>query len=72
MEAWDVRFREEYQQLVDRITKLNKLIVKYKADTLDFKPKCKLGLLSDQLEVMNEYKHILEVRAEIEGVDIWD
>ena len=44
------------------------MLIKLRAGTLDFTPKCPASLLCDQERVMNEYLDILEERAEIEGV----
>lgn len=41
------RFRAEYYQTKIRYDKLHKMIIKYEANTLDFKPSCSLGLLKD-------------------------
>lgn len=65
---WQVRFREEYRDLKNRQAKLHKMLVRYDAGTLDFKPTCPIELLKEQEIVMNEYMRILEIRAEIEVV----
>lgn len=46
------------------------MLVKYEAGTLDFEPNCTLGLLKKQAFHMESYIHILEVRAEIEHIDL--
>lgn len=65
---WQVRFREEYRDLKNRQAKLHKMLVRYDAGTLDFKPTCPIELLKEQEIIMNEYMRILEIRAEIEVV----
>lgn len=65
---WQARFRGEYKGLKDRYNKLHRMIVKYDAGTLDFKPTCPVELLRQQEIVMSEYMRILEIRAQIEGV----
>lgn len=65
---WQSRFRGEYKELKDRYNKLHKMIVKYDAGTLDFKPTCPIELLRRQKTAMGEYLNILEIRAEIENV----
>lgn len=65
---WQVRFKEEYCDLKNRQAKLHKMLVKYDAGTLDFKPTCPVELLRQQEIVMSEYMRILEIRAQIEGV----
>lgn len=65
-----VRFIAEYLQLKIRYDKLHKMIVKYEAGTLDFTPDCSLELLKKQASLMGQYLYVLEMRAEIEGVDL--
>lgn len=64
------RFIAEYLQTKIRYDKLHKMIVKYKANTLNFKPNCSIELLMEQAKYMGKYLHILEVRAEIEGIEL--
>ena len=68
MPEWQTRFIREYRDLKNRKAKLHKMIVKYDAGTLDFKPTCPVELLRQQEITMSEYMRILEIRAEIEGV----
>lgn len=65
------RMVDEYWQTKERYDKLRRMIVKYEAGTLDFKPKCTVGLLRDQLDTMRHYLEVLEIRAEIEDVDLF-
>lgn len=46
------------------------MTVKYEAGTLDFEPDCELGLLLEQKKYMGLYLNKLEVRAEVEGIDL--
>lgn len=69
-EDYKVRFVKEYKELKERYGKLHKMIVKAEARTLDFEPDCPLDLLKQQAKAMGEYLHILEIRAEIERIDI--
>ena len=64
------RFLAEYVQTKIRYEKLHKMIVKYEAGKLDFTPICSLELLKKQASAMGNYLYILEMRAEIEGVDL--
>lgn len=64
------RMKAEYWQLKIRYEKLHKMVVKYEAGTLGFEPKCSLELLKQQKSFMGQYLYTLEVRAEIEGVDL--
>lgn len=72
MEDYKQRMIEEYQQTKARYQKLHKMLVKHDAGTLDFTPTCPIGLLRDQQSTMGHYLNILEIRAEIEGVDLDD
>lgn len=65
---WHGRFRCEYKDLKYRYNNLHRMIVKYDAGTLDFKPTCPIDLLRRQKAIMGEYLNILEIRAEIENV----
>ena len=64
------RFKAEYYQTKTRYDKLHRMIVQYEAGTLDFKPTCSLELLKAQAKHMGNYLFTLEIRAEIENVDI--
>lgn len=64
------RLKKEYKETKERYDKLHKMIIKYIAGTLDFKPTCKLELLEEQAKYMGLYLKILEIRAEIEKVDL--
>lgn len=64
------RMKNEYAELKDRYTKLHRMCVKYDAGTLEFAPTCPIELLREQKAVMGRYLNILEIRAEIEGVEL--
>lgn len=64
------RFKGEYYQVKERYERLRKMVVRYQAGTLNFEPKCDLELLKSQLSAMRDYIYILEVRAQIEGVEL--
>lgn len=49
---WQTRFRIEYSELKERYTKLHKMLVKYDAGTLEFKPTCPIELLRKQKATM--------------------
>lgn len=70
MEDYRVRFRNECHELIERYNNLRRMIIKHKGGTLDFKPTCPIELLERQRDAMAEYIEILEVRAEIEGIEI--
>ena len=64
------RFIAEYYQTKIRYNKLHKTVVKYEANKLEYKPTCSIELLKQQLSHMGQYLYDLEVRAEIEGVEL--
>lgn len=64
------RFKAEYYQLTTRLEKLNKTIIKALANTLDFELNCDVELLEQQSYSMLQYKKCLEIRAEIEGIEL--
>jgi hypothetical protein len=64
------RFKAEYYQTKDRYTNLRAMCVKYEAGTLDFEPKCPLSLLNAQARFMDNYLKALEVRAQIENIEL--
>lgn len=64
------RFVIEYNELTERIGKLENMLTKYANGKLDFEPDCPITLLKEQLKVMTEYQHILKKRSVIEGIDI--
>ena len=64
------RFQAEYLQTKIRYNKLHKMLVKYEAKTLDFKPSCPINVLQMQANYMGNYLKQLEIRAEIENIDI--
>lgn len=68
--AYVSRMITEYHELKDKYNKLHRMLIKYEAGTLDFEPTCPIELLEHQANVMGEYLHTLEVRAEIEKVEL--
>jgi len=64
------RVKAEYWQTKVRYDKLHKMCVKYEAGTLEFTPNCTLELLNRQASYMGNYLKILEIRAEIEGINL--
>ena len=70
MEDYKVRMVNEYAELKSRYEKLHRMLVKHDAGTLDFTPTCPIELLRDQAATMGRYLYILEVRAELENIDL--
>ena len=46
------------------------MTVKYQANKLDFTPNCPLDVLLKQKVAMGQYLNMLEIRAEIEGINL--
>ena len=67
---WKERVVQEYKELKERYNKLHRMVIKYEAGTLDFTPNCSLELLKEQKMYMGEYLRILEIRSEIENIDL--
>lgn len=68
--TWQNRMKREYRETKERYEKLHKMVTKYEAGTLDFTPNCSIDLLRQQKRHMGEYLHDLEIRAEIEGIEL--
>ena len=64
------RFKAEYYQTKIRYDKLHSMLVKNEAGTLDFTPTCPVSVLANQKRCMGEYLRQLEIRAEIEGIEL--
>lgn len=62
----------EYHETKERYEKLHRMVTKYEDGTLNFTPNCSIDLLKQQKRHMGEYLHDLEIRAEIEGVNLYD
>lgn len=69
-EDFKERFKAEYYQTKIRYDRLHKMLIKYEAGTLNFEPKCSLELLTEQAKHMGLYLKCLEIRAEIEGIEL--
>ena len=66
------RFIAEYLQLRIRKEKLEIFITKYKRNELSFTPDCSVAMLEAQLAIMIGYMNILENRARIEEIGLYD
>lgn len=64
------RMRAEYRELKSRYNKLHRMLVKYEAGTLNFTPNCPVDILKRQAAAMGEYLFVLEMRIEIENIDL--
>ena len=56
--------------IIWNLVKLDKMLTKMDAGTLDFTPKCSKAVLLQQKRHMSDYIRDLEVRAEIEGISL--
>lgn len=65
------RFIAEYLQTKIRRDGLANMLLKYKAGTLNFTPKCSYELLHMQLIYMESYLEVLEQRAVIEDIPLF-
>lgn len=64
------RFIKEYDELNDRIFKLEIMLAKYRHNQLDFTPRCSYDLLNGQLKAMNLYLSYLKERSVIEEIPL--
>ncbi len=64
------RFIAEYWQTKIRYDSLHRMLIKHEAGTLPFTPTCSIELLKEQKSYMGNYLRILEIRAEIEKIDL--
>lgn len=64
------RFKAEYHQTKERYNKLHKMLTKADAGTLEFTLTCPIELLKEQKAAMGGYLYCLEIRAEMEKIDL--
>lgn len=64
------RFKAEYFQTKIRYDRLCKMLVKHEAGTLGFTPTCPIEVLEDQKYNMEQCLKSLEIRAEIEKIEL--
>lgn len=69
-EDFKERFKAEYYQVLIRLDGLVGMLMKWENNMLNFKPKCSKETLENQVIFMQGYKNILELRAEIEGIEL--
>lgn len=77
MDEWKERLKAEYAQLKERIEKLHRFNVKQEAayrtgsrTSIKIEDGLNRDLCRDQEETMIRYLHILELRAEIYGIEL--
>lgn len=71
IEGYKARLFNEYWEVKTKYEKLHRMLIKREAGTLDFTLNCPFELLEEQEYHMGNYLHCLEVRAEIEGVELY-
>lgn len=71
-EDFKERFKAEYYQIKIRYNKLHEMINKYESGTLNFEPKCPIRLFIEQECYMYNYLRVLEIRAQLEGIELKD
>lgn len=64
------RFIAEYIQLKYRYERLQNMIENWDNGTLPFKPTCHRNIYNYQIKAMKEYLDVLEIRAQIENVNL--
>lgn len=70
MEAYQVRFLAEYQQLCEKYGKLLKILRDVDSESLDFQLNCPVELLKEQADIMSRYIDVLLRRATYENVEL--
>jgi len=68
---YEDRFRAEFNQLDIRINGLNRMLYAWTMNDLKFEPKCSYELLETQLLQMRAYRSILEERARVENIQLY-
>ena len=69
-EDYKERFKAEYHQLNIRAEALRTMLYDWEVGKLKFTPICDYGFLYKQFQLMDEYRMILRVRAQIEGIEL--
>lgn len=64
------RAKGEYMLIKDKYNKLHKMIIKREAGKLTFKPNCPMEQWKAQASAMGAYLYQLEIKAEIEGIEL--
>ena len=70
-EDYKDRFIAEYWQTKIRYEKLRKILIKFTAGTLNFDISDTIACLNSQKYAMEDYLKALEIRAEIEKINLF-
>ncbi len=71
-EDYKERFKAEYYQNVIRYDKLASMLEKRGQGSLNFVPTCPISTYRMQLRAMKDYIAVLEARAVMEGIELWE
>lgn len=71
-EDYKERFKAEYYQNVIRYRKLRSMLDRWDKGGLNFKPTCPRSTYNMQIKAMTDYIAVLEARAVMEGIDLYD
>ena len=66
------RMAAEWAQVALRLRRLQDMLDAYRDGKLGFEPTCPITLLREQALVMQEYVDILEKRAELEDIRLYE
>lgn len=69
-ENYKERFVAEYLELQVRTKRLRAMLEKWDAGKLEFVPDCTRATYSFQLDAMDKYLAVLEIRGKLEGIDL--
>lgn len=64
------RFLAEYHQLRIRYLKLKEMLENWDKGMLTFEPTCTRATYNFQIRAMGDYLAVLEIRAQLEGIEI--
>ena len=64
------RFEAEYEQLLERLCSLNRMVEKWDKGELEFTPTCPREIYDRQISVIKDYLVILIKRARIEKIEL--
>lgn len=64
------RFKAEYDQLMIRASRLEKLLIDDSNGDIDFELQCPRQMLGTQLRLMRQLLEVLKRRAKIESIDL--
>lgn len=65
------RAKGEYYFVKDKYEKLHRAIIRREAGTLVFESNCTLDQWKSQAKAMGEYLYHLELKAAVDGINLW-